>query len=237
MKSRAEQLDEMSEAILLATDRIRYYKQQDKMLQSEIKRLTRNERTHRLCTRGGMIEAFIKSFPGDCTNSTLFCAMFRIVVFNSFFSFAAWELIVYPPCNELGSLFITRAVFSKALLKTSAHFSCFVKLFLRFFKRKIPRTFFWYEVFFLSSYLNDIAFTGGVFAWWGKMDSNHRRHCQQIYSLSPLATREFPHMNLRLRKQGVLRWSWWTDSNPRPADYKSAALPAELHQRFRSARL
>ncbi len=35
-------------------------KQQDKMLQSEIKRLTRNERTHRLCTRGGMIEAFIQ---------------------------------------------------------------------------------------------------------------------------------------------------------------------------------
>ena len=27
-------------------------------------------------------------------------------------------------------------------------------------------------------------------------------------------------------------WSWWTDSNPRPADYKSAALPAELHQRI-----
>ena len=25
-------------------------------------------------------------------------------------------------------------------------------------------------------------------------------------------------------------WSWWTDSNPRPADYKSAALPAELYQ-------
>ena len=24
--------------------------------------------------------------------------------------------------------------------------------------------------------------------------------------------------------------SWWTDSNPRPADYKSAALPTELHQ-------
>ena len=27
-------------------------------------------------------------------------------------------------------------------------------------------------------------------------------------------------------------WSWWTDLNPRPADYKSAALPAELHQHF-----
>ena len=24
--------------------------------------------------------------------------------------------------------------------------------------------------------------------------------------------------------------SWWTDLNPRPADYKSAALPTELHQ-------
>ena len=60
MKSRAEQLDEMSKAILIATDRIRYYKQQDKMLQSEIRRLTRNERTHRLCTRGGMVERFIQ---------------------------------------------------------------------------------------------------------------------------------------------------------------------------------
>ena len=45
---------------------------------------------------------------------------------------------------------------------------------------------------------------------------------QQIYSLPPLATREFSHM----------KWSWWTDLNPRPADYKSAALPTELHQRI-----
>ena len=34
-----------------------------------------------------------------------------------------------------------------------------------------------------------------LFVWWGKVDSNHRRHCQQIYSLSPLATREFPHIH------------------------------------------
>ena len=33
-------------------------------------------------------------------------------------------------------------------------------------------------------------------SWWGKVDSNHRRQCQQIYSLSPLATREFPHIRL-----------------------------------------
>ena len=32
--------------------------------------------------------------------------------------------------------------------------------------------------------------------WWGMVDSNHRRHRQQIYSLSPLATREIPHMHL-----------------------------------------
>ena len=36
-----------------------------------------------------------------------------------------------------------------------------------------------------------------------------------------------PNMNL-------VGESWWTDSNPRPADYKSAALPAELHQHFAS---
>ena len=30
----------------------------------------------------------------------------------------------------------------------------------------------------------------GLFLWWERVDSDHRRHCQQIYSLSPLATRE-----------------------------------------------
>ncbi len=37
-----------------------------------------------------------------------------------------------------------------------------------------------------------------------------------------------------LGNSSIGNWSWWTDSNPRPADYKSAALPAELHQRFAS---
>ena len=36
----------------------------------------------------------------------------------------------------------------------------------------------------------------GVLFWWGMVDSNHRRHSQQIYSLSPLATREIPHIQL-----------------------------------------
>ena len=50
--------------------------------------------------------------------------------------------------------------------------------------------------------------------WWEEVDSNHRRRCQQIYSLLPLATRESSHA-----------WSWWSESNQQPADYKSAALP------------
>ena len=32
--------------------------------------------------------------------------------------------------------------------------------------------------------------------WWGRTDSNHRSETQQIYSLSPLATRELPHIQL-----------------------------------------
>ena len=39
---------------------------------------------------------------------------------------------------------------------------------------------------------------GNRYFWWGMVDSNHRRRCQQIYSLSPLATREIPHMYLEL---------------------------------------
>ena len=38
----------------------------------------------------------------------------------------------------------------------------------------------------------------GIFAWWGRTDSNHRSETQQIYSLSPLATRELPHMKFYL---------------------------------------
>ena len=38
-------------------------------------------------------------------------------------------------------------------------------------------------------------YMGGFFVWWGKVDSNHRRRCQQIYSLPPLATREHSHIH------------------------------------------
>ena len=35
-------------------------KHKEKRLQSELNRLTRSERTHRLCTRAGMLETFLK---------------------------------------------------------------------------------------------------------------------------------------------------------------------------------
>ena len=44
------------------------------------------------------------------------------------------------------------------------------------------------------------------FSWWGRTDSNHRSETQQIYSLSPLATRELPHMKfVRFCRNGAGR--------------------------------
>ena len=42
--------------------------------------------------------------------------------------------------------------------------------------------------------------------WWERMDSNHRSYKQQIYSLSPLATRELSHIYIKisiLKRTGV----------------------------------
>ena len=65
-------------------------------------------------------------------------------------------------------------------------------------------------------------FFRSAFFWWGMVDSDHRSQWQQIYSLPPLAAREIPHMVSPL--SGLI-WSWWSESNQQPADYKSAALP------------
>ena len=64
---------------------------------------------------------------------------------------------------------------------------------------------------------------------WRRMDSNHRSRRQQIYSLPPLATQELLHMQLTPFKQTMELVDGF---EPRPADYKSAALPTELHQRI-----
>ena len=63
--------------------------------------------------------------------------------------------------------------------------------------------------------------------WWAEVDSNHRSRRRQIYSLIHLAALESAHLL-------NFSWSRWLDSNPQPADYKSAALPIELHRQVHS---
>ena len=67
-----------------------------------------------------------------------------------------------------------------------------------------------------------------VVFWWAEVDSNHRSRRRQIYSLIHLAALESAQ-NISVAYCSL--WSRWLDSNPQPADYKSAALPIELHRR------
>ncbi len=46
-----------------------------------------------------------------------------------------------------------------------------------------------------------------------------------------------PYIKATAIWQIAFLWSWWTDLNPRPADYKSAALPTELHQHIQVTHL
>ena len=54
------------------------------------------------------------------------------------------------------------------------------------------------------------------------------------FALSTLFSQLFSHL-WKLKRRKTLRrnnqWSWREESNPQPADYKSAALPIELRQR------
>ena len=65
------------------------------------------------------------------------------------------------------------------------------------------------------------------------MDSNHRSRRRQIYSLMHLATLQPARIKFLPRPHlWTGKWSWRLESNPQPADYKSAALPVELRQHF-----
>ena len=52
---------------------------------------------------------------------------------------------------------------------------------------------------------------------------------QQYQGFAGIKQKTPLHTNVN---KGVFLWSWLTDLNPRPADYKSAALPTELNQRM-----
>ena len=71
------------------------------------------------------------------------------------------------------------------------------------------------------------------FMWWEGVDSNHRSRRRQIYSLMHLATLQPARIKFLPRPhRWTGKWSWRLESNPQPADYKSAALPVELRQRI-----
>ena len=55
-----EQLEKLKHQKYVAEKRLTAAKHKEKQLESEIKRLTRSERTHRLCTRAGMLETFLR---------------------------------------------------------------------------------------------------------------------------------------------------------------------------------
>ena len=55
-----EKLEKLKHEQYVAERKLTAAKHKEKRLQSELKRLTRSERTHRLCTRAGMLETFLK---------------------------------------------------------------------------------------------------------------------------------------------------------------------------------
>ena len=56
----SEELEKLRHKQYVAERKLTAAKHKEKRLQSELKRLTRSERTHRLCTRAGMLENFLK---------------------------------------------------------------------------------------------------------------------------------------------------------------------------------
>ena len=56
----SEKLEKLEHEKYVAEKKLTAAIHREKQLQSELKRLTRSERTHRLCTRAGMLETFLK---------------------------------------------------------------------------------------------------------------------------------------------------------------------------------
>ena len=54
----SEKLEKLKHERYVAERKLTAARHREKQLESEMKRLTRSERTHRLCTRAGMLETF-----------------------------------------------------------------------------------------------------------------------------------------------------------------------------------
>ena len=55
-----EKLEKLNQQIAQGEAKLRRAQHEEKILAHQIKQLTRKERTHRLCTRGGMLESFLQ---------------------------------------------------------------------------------------------------------------------------------------------------------------------------------
>ena len=60
MRLANEQLEKLKHQKYVAEKKLTVAKHREKQLQHELKQLTRSERTHRLCTRAGMLETFLR---------------------------------------------------------------------------------------------------------------------------------------------------------------------------------
>lgn len=56
----SEKLKELEQKYRQAEKKMIAARNREKYLDQEVKRLTRSERTHRLCTRGGVLESFLQ---------------------------------------------------------------------------------------------------------------------------------------------------------------------------------
>lgn len=54
-----EKLEQLNQELAKGEARLRRARHEEKILEHQIKTLTRKERTHRLCTRGAMLEGFL----------------------------------------------------------------------------------------------------------------------------------------------------------------------------------
>ena len=54
-----EEIEKLNQKIEDGERKLRRLKQEEKILQNRAKQLTRNERTHRLCTRGAALESYL----------------------------------------------------------------------------------------------------------------------------------------------------------------------------------
>ena len=60
MSEKLEKLEQKRQKAEKQLTTAKHNKHKEKYLENEMKRLTRKERTHRLCTRAGMLETFLR---------------------------------------------------------------------------------------------------------------------------------------------------------------------------------